>query len=124
MLELFKKTLAAGLGAVMLTRDKAEELVEDLVEQGRISQEEAEEVIDELVIKAEKERDEIRNKVKEEFNNLLEKTNFKKKDEEISQLKKEVKNLSLEIEELRGEIKELKEKDKGEQGLESISKDD
>jgi len=108
MFELFKKTLATGLGAMLFTKEKAEELVEELVEQGRLNREEAEVIIDDLMEMFEKERDETKDKVKKEFEELLEKAGLKR-DNEIDNLKDKVRNLELEIVALREEIEGLKE---------------
>jgi polyhydroxyalkanoate synthesis regulator phasin len=119
MFELFKKTITTGLGAMLLTRDKVEELLKDLVEQGRISQKEAEEIIDELVSKAEKDKEEAKDKVKKEVGGILDKAGFGKS-KEITELKEEVRNLSLEIEALKEEISDLRKTKEKESGNEEL----
>ncbi len=49
MLELMKKGLMAGIGAVVLTTEKVQETVRKLVEEGKISTEEGEKLAQELV---------------------------------------------------------------------------
>ena len=47
--ELVEEVLLAGLGAAAFTREKAEALVGDLVERGKVSREYAQHLVDELV---------------------------------------------------------------------------
>jgi polyhydroxyalkanoate synthesis regulator phasin len=46
--DLVEKTLLAGLGAVALTKERADDLVDELTKRGRMTGEEAREVVDEL----------------------------------------------------------------------------
>jgi polyhydroxyalkanoate synthesis regulator phasin len=46
--DLLEKALLAGLGAVALTKERADDLVDELTKRGRMSGEEAREVVDEL----------------------------------------------------------------------------
>jgi polyhydroxyalkanoate synthesis regulator phasin len=46
--DLFEKTLLAGLGAVALTKERADDLVDELTKRGRMTGEEAREIVDEL----------------------------------------------------------------------------
>ena len=48
MRDLVEKTLLAGLGAVALTKERADDLVDELTKRGRMTGEEAREVVDEL----------------------------------------------------------------------------
>ena len=48
MKDFLEKTLLAGLGAVALTKERADDLVDELTKRGRMTGEEAREVVDEL----------------------------------------------------------------------------
>lgn len=48
MLEEIRKGLLSGFGAVLLTRDKAEEATRRLVQEAKLSQQEAQALVDEL----------------------------------------------------------------------------
>lgn len=48
MRDLLEKTLLAGLGAVALTKERAEDLVEELTKRGQMTGEEARELVEEL----------------------------------------------------------------------------
>jgi polyhydroxyalkanoate synthesis regulator phasin len=62
MLELFKKGVLAGLGAVMVTRDKVREATRALVEEGKLSTDEAEKLAEELVKSGERQWEEFNGK--------------------------------------------------------------
>jgi len=51
MRELLKSVVYTGIGAAFLTKEKIEALKDDLVEQGKISQDEGKQFVDELVKK-------------------------------------------------------------------------
>ncbi|RKY86229.1 polyhydroxyalkanoate synthesis regulator, partial [candidate division KSB1 bacterium] len=55
MFELLKKGVLLGLGAVTLTKEKAEELVDELIKKGELAREERATAIDEFLKKAEEE---------------------------------------------------------------------
>jgi polyhydroxyalkanoate synthesis regulator phasin len=63
MLELIRKGLMAGIGAVVLTTEKIQESVKKLVEEGKISTEEGEKLAQELVKSGERQWDEITTKM-------------------------------------------------------------
>jgi polyhydroxyalkanoate synthesis regulator phasin len=63
MLELIRKSILAGIGAVILTKEKIGELTRTLVEEGKISTSEAEKLADELVKSGEHEWEEINTKI-------------------------------------------------------------
>lgn len=51
MKDLLKNIVYTGIGAAFLTKEKIEELKDDLVEQGKIGQDEGKQFVDELVTK-------------------------------------------------------------------------
>ncbi|NPV26392.1 MAG: polyhydroxyalkanoate synthesis regulator [Firmicutes bacterium] len=59
MIDLLRKTLYMGLGALYMTKEKAEQLVEDLVKKGEVSTDEAKTLISELIQKGEQQKEEL-----------------------------------------------------------------
>ena len=59
MKELLKNIAYTGIGAAFLTKEKIEELKDDLVEQGKISQDEGKQFVDELVKKTNSTKDSL-----------------------------------------------------------------
>ncbi|MFH1007668.1 MAG: phasin family protein [Candidatus Latescibacterota bacterium] len=63
MSNLIQKALFAGLGALALTKDKAEELVDDLIKRGEVASEERSRIVHDLLGKAEETKKEWTEKV-------------------------------------------------------------
>jgi polyhydroxyalkanoate synthesis regulator phasin len=53
MLDLFRKAALAGIGALTLTEERARRLVDELVEQGRMSREEGEALVKDMAARVE-----------------------------------------------------------------------
>lgn len=74
MFDFFRKAALAGIGALTLTEERAQRLINELVEQGRMSKEEGESVFKEILAKAETSKDEwedrIRDMVQEVFRKM------------------------------------------------------
>ena len=54
MKELLKKSMLAGLGLVVVSKDKIEESIRELIEKGNISEQEGKKLVQEMVGNAEK----------------------------------------------------------------------
>lgn len=75
MIEMLKKTLLAGVGATVVTAEKVESALSDLVDRGRISADEAKETASKIANESKKEFEEARSSLGELFEDLLEKAN-------------------------------------------------
>lgn len=49
MLELIRKTLLAGLGAGVITKEKAQQVAQELVDEGKLAAEDAKQFVDRLL---------------------------------------------------------------------------
>lgn len=67
-MDFFTKAMNLGFGAFAVTREKAEKLMEEMVEKGEVSREEAKQTIDELIRRGSEQSNNIRNMIKEEIN--------------------------------------------------------
>ena len=103
MMKFFKKALATGLGAVFLTKDKIEEMVEELVQEGSVSKKEAEELIDDMTKKSKEQTELIKKRIKTEIDQNLDKAGLAKK-EEVNNLKSKVENLELKLKQLERKL--------------------
>ncbi|MGC7846874.1 phasin family protein [Desulforudis sp. 1088] len=72
MMEMMRKLMMISIGAVSLTKEKAEQLVKELSEKGQISTSEAKAFVKELLEKGEKERQQIQKTIASEFGKLRE----------------------------------------------------
>ena len=64
MLELVKKGILLGLGALDLTRDRVETLVDELIRRGELAQEKRKLAIDELLASVRQAQEELTKRVK------------------------------------------------------------
>lgn len=64
MVDLFKKAFYFGVGAAVLTKEKVEELVDDLVKRGEASQADKPKLMEEFMAKAREQEKELTAKVK------------------------------------------------------------
>lgn len=67
MLELVRKGFLAGIGAIMLTKEKIQEATRNLVREGKITTDEAEKLTDELVESGERQWQEFNTKMSDTF---------------------------------------------------------
>lgn len=66
-MSMIKKAMYLGLGIFSVTREKAEKMMNELVEKGEMSRDEAKQTIDDLLTRGEEERQALRKMVKEEI---------------------------------------------------------
>jgi len=81
MKETLKHIVYAGLGAAFLTKDKIEEIKNDLLEKGRLSQEEGKQFVDDLVSRSEKAKDELDQWIEKKVTERLDRMGLATKDE-------------------------------------------
>jgi polyhydroxyalkanoate synthesis regulator phasin len=72
MLEMIRKGFMAGIGAVVLTAEKIQEVVKKLVEEGKITTEEGEKLAQDLVKSGERQWEEISAKIAEKSKRFAE----------------------------------------------------
>lgn len=96
MANVLEKALLMGLGVFTLTRDKVREAVNELVEEEGVEPKEAEKLVDALVTKGEKEREALRQVVRQEVDRVRPITR-----EEFEALRQEVADLREAVESLR-----------------------
>ena len=96
MQELLKNLLYLGAGAAFVTKEKIEELKDDLVGKGKLTQDEGKQFVDDLLNKS----DDIKGKFEEKINEAdaaqLDKVNVAKSDD--------IADLHAQIQELRALI--------------------
>ncbi len=93
MPDLIKKTILAGLGALSLTREKAEEITKDLVKRGEVAKTDEAKFVKDLMKRAEKNRGEVEKKIEKIVEKTLIKLNVPTR-KELDALKARVDKLS------------------------------
>jgi polyhydroxyalkanoate synthesis regulator phasin len=89
MLELFEKTLMAGIGTLSLTQKKAEELVEELKGRMNLSEDEGKKLIDKLIDAAKDNQQKVENAAHNEVKKACERFGFASADE-VEELKEKI----------------------------------
>ena len=92
MQELIKSIFYLGAGAAFATKDKIEEIKNDLVEKGKMTQDEGKQFVDDLLKKSENARDDMEKKVREVVTEQMDKMNIATKDD-LADLQKQVQEL-------------------------------
>lgn len=96
MIELFKKSLFAGLGLAVVTKTKLESVLEKLVEEGKMSREEAEKMGQELLESGEKQWTDFESKLKDTVKGFLDNMDICKASD-VKKLEKKVKALDMRL---------------------------
>jgi len=69
MMSIFHKFINLGLGAICLTKEKAEYFIDEMVERGEINREDAKQTLDDIIKKGEEQKQEVRSLIQEEIDN-------------------------------------------------------
>lgn len=101
MKKLLEDILFTGLGTLMITKEKAEELVDKMVKQGEVSRKEGREVLEKFKKKTEDSKDKLSDRVSQEVEERLDKMGIVTKDE--------VQEIRLQVNRLERELQALKE---------------
>jgi len=94
MKDLLKNIVYAGVGAAFLTRDKIEELKNELVEKGNLSREEGRQFVDDLVRRSEKAKDNLELWIGQRVEEKIRQLNLATR-EDVEELKRKVEELQV-----------------------------
>jgi polyhydroxyalkanoate synthesis regulator phasin len=81
MIDTVKKTLLAGLGAAIVTKDAVESALHDWIEKGKITPGEAKHFAEKLVQAGESQWEKSKDDVSQKISDLVEKAPFARRDE-------------------------------------------
>ncbi|MBL4902619.1 MAG: hypothetical protein JKY62_08195 [Desulfocapsa sp.] len=98
MIDLLKKTLLTGIGAVALTKEKIEAIAKEFVEKGKITEQEGKALVEDLVARSEESRLEFQKQVEDKVESVMKKMNLAKQSE--------LDVLRDELEEIRNSLKD------------------
>lgn len=108
MLDFFRKAALAGIGAVTLTEERARKIVEELVEQGRVSRDEGENLIKDMLAKAETSRTEWEGRIHEMVQETFRKMDLVPRGD-LQMLEEQLRVLEKRVAELEHRERELEE---------------
>lgn len=100
MQEMLKNLLYLGAGAAFVTKEKIEELKNDLVDKGKITQDEGKEFVDELLQKSDDIKGKFEDKINEVVTEQLDKIKVAKS-EDIADLREQIQELRAMVEKLQ-----------------------
>lgn len=92
MFDLVKKAMFAGVGAAVVTKEKVEKSLQEMVDKGKMSADEAREMTRKIIEAGEKETEEARNEATRLFTDLLNRAQVVTADQ-IEALEKRVRDL-------------------------------
>jgi len=78
MLELFKRTVFAGIGAAVITKDRIESMLQEMVEQGKITRDEASRMADKIAAEGREEFERTREEISNNFSRMFKRERFVK----------------------------------------------
>ncbi|MDD4803058.1 MAG: polyhydroxyalkanoate synthesis regulator [Syntrophomonas sp.] len=93
------KAVNLGLGAISLTKEKAEKFIDEMVEKGEINREDAKQTLDEVIKKGAEYREEIRTLAREEIDNwrskcaVVSRADYEKLEQRIKELENKLSKL-------------------------------
>ncbi|NLJ44492.1 MAG: hypothetical protein GX431_12595 [Bacteroidales bacterium] len=96
MSDIFKKTFLAGLGAMSLTREKAQEITNDLIKRGELAKTDEAKFVRDLLDLAEKNKSGLEDKIEKAIEKVMAKLDIPTR-KEIEELKAEIARLSKKI---------------------------
>jgi len=99
MLELSRKLLLAGIGAAVLTKERIEGIVRELIKQGEISKEEGIKLVKEVLQKGEEMQKTLEAKIEVGINKAMGRLNIPTR-KEIQELREKLEKLIKKVEEI------------------------
>ena len=98
MFDLIKKTMLTGIGLALKTKDEVENLAEELIKQGKLSETEGKKFLEEIKDKYEDSQKKLEKRVEKTVKELLKKADLVTADE-LNALKKEIRELKKAVSE-------------------------
>lgn len=91
-MELLRKTMLAGIGLALKTKDEIESVGRDLVQRGELSEKEGKKFVAEILVKADETRRSLEARVEQTVQEVLRRADVVTKSE-LNGLKKEIREL-------------------------------
>lgn len=92
MFDLMKKSVYAGIGLALKTKDEVEELVEELQKKGEMSEKEGRKFLKDVQKRYDETQEKLEKRVEDAMQDFLKKTKIVTTDE-LKELKKEIREL-------------------------------
>ncbi|MDF3057963.1 MAG: hypothetical protein K0R17_2178 [Rariglobus sp.] len=96
MIDLIKKTLLAGVGAAVVTKEKVEETLNDYVRQGKVKAEDARIIADKIAEQGRKEFEDVSHKLAAKITDLTSRGG-EKTDARVAALEQRIRDLEAKL---------------------------
>lgn len=98
MFDIIKKTMLAGVGLALKTKDEVEDLARDLISKTDLSENDGEKFIDDLLKRYDEAKEKLEERLGKSVQGILKKANVATKDE-VDELRKEIMALKKDLKE-------------------------
>jgi polyhydroxyalkanoate synthesis regulator phasin len=97
MIDLIKKTLLAGVGAAVVTKEKVEETLNDYVRQGKVKAEDARIIADKIAEQGRKEFEDVSQKLATKLSEIASRAGGEKADDRVAALEQRIRDLEAKL---------------------------
>lgn len=101
MSDLFKKAISLGLGLTVVSKEKVEKVVDDLVKRGELAPDESRALVSRLIERGEEEQSQIKTIIQEQVKRVLSELDVPSEND-IASLEQRIAALEKKVEELEG----------------------
>jgi polyhydroxyalkanoate synthesis regulator phasin len=109
MLDIIKKSMLAGIGALALTEEKIQEMIDEFVQKGQLSHKEGESLVNELQKVIDENKTKLNTMIDEHIKSLMDELNMVTKDD-LTEMEKSLKKDFAKMEKRLAKLeKQLKE---------------
>lgn len=105
MLETIRSTLLLGLGAGVITKEKADQAVREFVDQGKLTKEEAEKLVSELVSSGTQQWEEVQTGLRDTIRGLLDSADVARA-HDVQRLSRQLENAEQRISMLEDQLRQ------------------
>ncbi|MFC7678658.1 phasin family protein [Paenibacillus sp. GCM10028914] len=105
MSDLFKKAISLGLGLTVVSKEKVEKVVDDLVKRGELAPSESKALVGRLIERGEEEQTQIKTLIYDQVKRVLSELNVPSEND-VAALEQRIAALELRVQELEGQRSE------------------
>jgi polyhydroxyalkanoate synthesis regulator phasin len=97
MIDLIKKTLLAGVGAAVVTKEKVEDTLSDYVRQGKVKAEDARIIADKIAEQGRKEFEDVSRTLVAKLGDIVSSGSSEKTDDRVAALEQRIRDLEAKL---------------------------
>ncbi|MGM1045471.1 Polyhydroxyalkanoate synthesis regulator phasin [Paenibacillus uliginis N3/975] len=101
MSDLFKKAISLGLGLTVVSKEKVEKIVDDLVKRGELAPDESKALVNRLIERGEEEQSQIKSIIYDQVKRVLSELDVPSEND-VASLEQRITALEMKVAELEG----------------------